>query len=239
MANETIFYNSDYIVVEYDDLIKTPYLMLLQQMKKNIRLREILTLEKLDFMDNASLFEWYVNRKNKNFLIDLNRYPDKISNEDLDIVLDEQICSSPYFYSTSPFLLLTDTINAFKRHNKLVNGILVYSKHKNPEAKKDMESHLKQSYEFFYDFEEVMEKAGSNSTYFLSDIDHILEMKEKGVLKFSSITLPIEYRYNKINMTEFKYDIENLMKEEVFKLSYFNSCSYVSTEDTINSMNNK
>ena len=43
---DTIFYNSDYIVIEYIDLIKSPYMVLLTQLQKNRKIREVLMIEK-------------------------------------------------------------------------------------------------------------------------------------------------------------------------------------------------
>ena len=84
MSN-TIFLNSDYIVIEYIDIIKSPYIVLLNHIRRNKRIREILNLEEIDNLGEDGLIEWYINRKHQNFLIDLCRYPDRISESDLDV----------------------------------------------------------------------------------------------------------------------------------------------------------
>lgn len=220
----TIFYNSDYIVIEYIDLIKSPYLILLDVIRKNDKIREILKIEQIEFLDNAALYEWYINRKHQNFLIDLNRYPDKISEETLDILLEDQIDLTSQFYQKAVPLILTDMLKIVKQQ-KLTKGIIIYHPHHNDYAEKDMKSFVNGNFIFMDDWDKVMEKAGSNSTYFISDIRKIQKMKEKGVLKFSSVTLPIEYRYNKKNMEDFDMDFEELFKTDTFKLTYCSACT--------------
>ena len=55
----TIFYNADYIVVEYIDLIKSPYLLLLDQIRKNPKINEIMNIDEIDFLSDDGLYEWY------------------------------------------------------------------------------------------------------------------------------------------------------------------------------------
>lgn len=222
---DTIFYNADYIVIEYIDILKSPYLILLDQIRKNDRINEILNIDSIRYLDDASLYEWYINRKHQNFFIDLNRYPDKITNEQLDELLEEQMMLTPRFYQDANPLILCDFLKVLKRR-KLVKDVIIYHPHKNFFAKNDLESMMQTQYTFMSDFNKVMDIAKENSTYFLSDVSHLDEMKEKGILKFSSVTIPIEYRYNKKNMKEYKYDFDELFKENPFKLSFFRACTF-------------
>lgn len=216
---DTIFYNADYIVIEYIDLIKSPYFLLLSMIRKNPKIKEILKIEEIEFLDDLALYEWYINRRHQNFFIDLNRYPDKISNEKLTELLNDQMNITDRFYTDCKPLPLAASLKAMKMQ-KISKDIIIYHPHSNFYAKNDLERMLQEKFIWLYTFEDVMKKAGSNSTYFLSDIRHIEEMKKYGVLKFSSVTLPCEYRYNKKNMKEFDFDYKELMKEYPFKLSY-------------------
>ena len=222
---ESIFYNSDYIVIEYIDLIKSPYLILLNLIRQNPKLKQILKIEQIEFLDDASLYEWYINIKHLYFFIDLNKYPDLISNEQLYEILDDQLASTPIMHEEAVLLPLTDMLKVLSKR-RLVNDIIIYYPHNNDFAKKDLEYSIGVEYTFMNDFEEVLKKCGANSTYFLSDINKINIMKEKGVLNFSSITLPIEYRYNKKNMEEMKIDLDELLKDHPFKLSYTRACTF-------------
>lgn len=193
--------------------------------RRNPRMKEILKIEEIEFLDNDALYEWYINRRHQNFFFDLNKYPDEISNEKLAEILDDQLLQTNHFYKDCKPLPMVGSLKVMKSH-KIANDIIIYHPHNNFHAKNDLEAMLGERFIWMTKFEDVMKKAGSNSTYFLSDIHHIEEMKNAGVLKFSSVTIPYEYRYNKKNMKDFDIDYEELMKENTFKLSYMYACRY-------------
>lgn len=224
---DTIFYNADYIVVEYIDLLKSPYMILLDMIRRNPRMKEILKIEEIEFLDGAALYEWYINRRHQNFFFDLNKYPDQISNEKLEEILDDQLLQTNRFYTDCKPLPLVGSLKVMKA-KKIAKDIIIYHPHNNFHAKNDLEKMLGENFIWMTKFEDVIKKAGSNSTYFLSDIHHIEEMRKAGVLKMSSVTIPFEYRYNKKNMKDFDIDYDELMKENTFKLSYMYACRYES-----------
>lgn len=220
----TIFYNSDYIVIEYMDLIKSPMLVLLYCMRNNDKLKEIMKLEQLDNINMTSLTEWYNMRNHYNFLLDLNKYPDKISEHELDKLLDIQLSLSDMFYKQSKFLPISSLIKS-SLTKKITQEIIIYHPYSNDYAKKDMVNYFGRDFRFFSNFEEMVNITKENTTYFFSDIRNIEKLKNCGYLKFSSITIPIEYRYNKKNMTDFNIEFDELFKEYPFKLSFLQACS--------------
>lgn len=226
----TIFYNADYIVIEYIDLIKSPYLLLLDQIRKNPKINEIMNIDEIDFLSDDGLYEWYRNRKHQNFFIDLNRYPDQISEESLNKLLEDQIGLSEYFYKKAVLLPLGGALKVMKRQG-IAGEIIIYFPHHNDFAKADLEDKLNEKFNFMDNFDEILDMTKENSTYFLSNIDLINKLKEKNYLQFSSITLPIEYRYNKKNMDEFKIDLEALYKEHPFKLTYMRACTFAKPKE--------
>lgn len=226
---KSVFLNSDYIVIEYIDLLKSPYFMLLSVLKSNEKFRGLLNLSGIEHLDNAGLWEWYVNRKHQNFFADLV-IQDKVDMEYLNQLLEDQISLSKEFYKrAAPLNLVSSLISMTQK--EIAGGVIIYYPHNNSFAKDDLARITGYDYTFMSDFNEVMEKAKENSTYFLSDIKKIWQMKEHGCLKFSSITLPIEYRYNKKNMTDFDIDFNELTKTDPFKLSYFMACTKITKED--------
>lgn len=58
---QSVFLNSDYVVIQYIDMIKSPYLVLLDIIRTNPNLREVLKIEEIETFDTAALYEWYVN----------------------------------------------------------------------------------------------------------------------------------------------------------------------------------
>lgn len=225
MAN-SIFYNADYVVVEYIDLIKSPYIILLNQLRHNERIKEILKTEEVEFLSPEGLYEWYINRKHQNFFKDLNRYPHQITDENMDALLEDQIGLTEQFYTKAGLLPLGGALKIMKAQ-KLANDIIIYFPHHNSFAKNDLESTLHEKFIFMDNFDDVVDLAKYNSTYFLSNVELIHKIKEKGYLKFSSLTFPIEYRYNKKNMRDFKVDFEELFKEDPFKYSFTRACTEI------------
>lgn len=219
----SMFFNSEYIVVEYIDLIKSPYLSLLSVIRQNTRLHEIIDVEPIKLLELDSLQEWYVNRKHQNFFLDLSIRPE-ITKEVWDQIIEDQLKISPRFFQAAKLLPLGGSLKVMKVE-KLVKDILIYYPHHDEYAKSDLERILKEEFHFYDNFDEVMDIAGNNSTYFLSNVDLIDKMRDKGILKMSSVTVPIEYRYNKKDMTHFKFDFKKLFEEQPFKLSYIQACS--------------
>lgn len=220
---KNVFYNADYVVVEYMDLIKSPYLVLLNVMRKNPALANILNIDEIRYLTDKGLYEWYINRKHQNFLRDLVNV-DGVTDADLDSLLNDQIGLSSRFYSDAPILPIGAAVKQMKKRD--IQDIIIYHPHTNDFAQKNLESFLRESFVWMHDWNEVMKTAGNNSTYFLSDITKIMKMKDAGVLEFSSIVIPQEYRYNKKDMNEFLYDYKTLMDEVPFKLAYTLACNY-------------
>ena len=77
------------------------------------------------------------------------------------------------------------------------------------------------------DFRELLHTklTDEKTTYVFSDIEKIKIMKDENRLKLSSIILPSEYRYNKIDMYRLKYPINEWQKEIPFKFALFNAIS--------------
>ena len=224
-VENSIFYNSDYIVIEYMDLIKMPFFVLLTLLSKNQKIKEILKIEDIEGYSENGLLEWYVNRKNQNFFIDLVRDPRNINKETLDKLLDDQISSSIHFYDTIGLLPLGKTLKIMKDKN-VAKDILIYYPYHNDYAKKDLDKFLNEKFTFMDNFEDIVDKAGENSTYFLSNIELLDIIIKKDKLNFSSINLPIEYRYNKkSDLINMKYDFDDMLRKYCFKLAYIKACS--------------
>ena len=220
------FLNSNYVVIEYIDLIKSPYLMLLDILRKDEKLDEFFYMERVRDLDSEGLYEWYLNRKNQNFLIDLNRDTEKLSNEALDKFLENQMGVTDFIYTIDP-LIFADSVRKIKSIKGLVQDVIIYFPFKTDLAKKNLEELYDMPFTFMSDFDKILDIAGSDSTYFLSDVEKIFRMKEKGCLKFSSVTIPVEYRYNRKNPTEWKFDYDELVEENLFKLSFLRACTYI------------
>ena len=226
----TIFYNADYVVLEYMDIIKSPYLTIIAMLKYSEEYRKFLKFENIDYLDELGLSEWYINRKHRNPFVELSRYPDEVPTEKMDQLLNTLITHDERFYQYSKILNIAGFLST-KMSEKISNGIIIYDPHESNFAKNDLNRLFNKDFIVMHNFDDILNKTKSNSTYILSDVHKIHQMKKKGCLKFSSVTLPIEYRYNKVNIKDFDLDFDELWKTDPFKLSYFRACSYALPEE--------
>lgn len=234
-SNDTIFLNADYIVIEYHDMLRSPYLVLLALINQNKKIREVLKLEQLDGLDDLGIYEWYVNRKHQNFFLDLNRYPDQISEKRMDELLEEQVSYNKIFYEFANDLLLMPLL--INRHlSKLCRDVIIYDKHNNNFAYETLNTITNKSFTVKHDIDEIIDLCKSNSTYFFSDIKNIYRLRDKNYLKYSSVTIPVEYRYNKKNLKDFDMDFDELFRKNPFKLSYTRACSLDKAVHEVNQM---
>lgn len=68
---ESVFLNSECMVVEYHDVLKMPWYILLTVINQNNALRELANINLIEDLSTTELFEWYYHRKNRNFLLDI------------------------------------------------------------------------------------------------------------------------------------------------------------------------
>lgn len=219
-----IFLNSEYVVIEYADMLQSPYYRFLSLLKYNKNLYKILKLEDIDYLSETGLLEWYVKRNNVNILYDLNRYPDKISNEELDKLFEDELKANEVFYEHALNLLLLDIPRKVKTL-KVCKDVIIYYPYENPYVKKHLDAKTNTDNRFIYNIDELIDLAKNNSTYFFSDYRNILKLKDKGQLKMSSVTLAIDYSYNIDNNGNLRFDFNELYKENPFKLSYVRTCT--------------
>ena len=196
----------------------------MKKKKKNFNKKKLLLIIiPIILLGVVIMFGIYINRKNYNFLIDLNRYPDKISNESLDDLLKNEMLNNEVFYKYAFIFKLAKTLKML-HSQKLAKDIIIYYPYETNYAKKYLDDLIGCKNRFIYNFEEILDITGYNSTYFLSDHRHLYTMRDKGCLKMSSITLPMDYNYNMID-NKLVFNFDELYKEHPFKLSYCRACT--------------
>ena len=120
-------------------------------------------------------------------------------------------------------------LDYLKDTKTLVSKLYLYSDFEIPPIKTFLDHyHMTIPSEYIFgDFRELLHTTltDEKTTYVFSDIEKIKIMKDENRLKMSSIILPSEYRYNKIDMYKLKYPINEWQKEIPFKFSLFNAIS--------------
>lgn len=222
-AYDGIFLNTSAVVIEYHDIIKAPWYSLLQvaRMSKSMFILE--KMKPLIHTSNEELFEWYVNREHRNFLEDL--FPSYVTKEQaLDTLNDLMKDPAPWFL---PSMLNFGETLKLLYDSKIVksNDIYVYAEYDNEYMKEDFYNYFDKSIKFVTgEFKDLVTKVPIDTTYVLSDIHKIYDIRDCNHLDYSSILIPHEFQYNKKPNGEFIIDIESEFSHNVFKYNTFINC---------------
>ena len=223
--DKSIFYNADYVVVEYMDIIKSPSFVLLKKIrdqlsKEDFKLKDIIKVNQIEDLSDNALAEWYINRKYQNIFKCLMSEDITLTEDQYEEFLKSQLSlSNRFFIDATPLPFLETLMNIKKL--RMINDVIIYAPYCLDYIEEDLNRITNSTFTYMDNFDEVIDLAKNNSTYFLSDITKILQMKEKDCLKYSSVTIPMDYRYNKKNQKDFLIDYDELIKTDIFKLSFF------------------
>lgn len=224
-ANDSLFYNSKCLFVEYMDIIKTPWFVLLNLCRQNQKLKEILDISPIENFSLEALFEWYMNRKSRNIFYELSRNK-SMSIEDMDELVKKQLEISPIFFTLDTSLTIIPAINKILREN-IIKEVVVYSEYYNSYMEEDIKNLFYNNKKVRYMTGElscVLESVPIDTTYFFSDIEKIITLEDTKHLDMASVVLPYEYRYNKNEKGKWNIDLEYLGKNHIYKLAFYNAC---------------
>lgn len=218
-----IFLNTKAVVVEYHDIIKAPWYTLLQVCRRTKQFQVFERMKPLLGLTDDGLYEWYINRMHRNFFIDI--FPYGTSEEKCDLFLKE-IMNDPIMYYAPSNLRFAETLGLLIA-SKLVptNKIFIYSEYSTPDMEKDLRNYYEDKFKLITgDFKQFVSTLPIDTTYVLSDIKKIYDLRDTNHLEFSSIILPIDFRYNKKNASEFLIDFDTEFKNITYKLNTFINC---------------
>lgn len=226
-TSKSLFLNSECMFVEYHDIIKCPWYILLSLISQNQKIKPILDLTEIEYLDSNGLFEWYCNRKNRNFLQDLAI--DKNNPEEFDKILSV-LMNNEIFYSIDTKLNAVNSIKiAIKQ--RMVKNVIIYSEEENEYIRDDIKHIFGNISNIKYrhgDFREVLKDIPIDTTYMLSDFNKIIIMAEENRLNYASLVLPYDFSYNFIINDKDErvsiIDLTYLGKDHLFKYAFFNAC---------------
>lgn len=221
--NMNIFYNCEAIFIEYNDIIKAPMATLLNVIKSNKKLGEIMDFSKINKLSSKGLLEWYVTRKHINPFEDLIKPGIPYDKENIDGLLYNQLTCSKNFIDYSEPLLFMQTLKILMSR-EIVKKIFIYSPIKLPGLEEDVKLYLDKDVTFLYGtLEDALKKVPNDSTYVLSDIEKVNILDDCGKLNMNAILVPYSYRYNYMltNKVEVKVNFDKLLDKCVFKYAFF------------------
>jgi len=221
-SSDTTFTNSQCLFIEYMDVIQMPWFSFLSFLQINDKLNNMLNIDMIKYLNPSNLLEFYINRKNKNILVELCRekYNALVL---LDNLLKEQMRQQSIFYQYN----LTTNMCTFIQNiaaSKLVKKILIYYEENIPAIDEDIKTRFGNFAEYVWGpMPEVLKNIPNDSTYIFSDVMNIIQLEENDKLDYSAILIPVEFRYNYVddNKTKYLVDIDNLLKSHVFKWGTF------------------
>ena len=219
---DTIFNNAQCMFVEYYDVIKCPWFALLTCIKDEPSLENIFDLTPVRSLDIACLFEWYINRKHRNFYKDLLIPNENITDESFcDRILESHLKLTKDFYSDSLELNFANVIRGVCNDKKLLHNIIIYTEEENEFIKEDIEKMYNGNATYTSGkFEDVISRIPRDSTFVFSDIEKINKLQEMDRLDYSSIIMCDGYRYNNKDKNTLKVDIDELRTKSTFKIDF-------------------
>ena len=231
---DSIFLNSKVLFVEYIDIIKSPYFILLTVLseKEDSGILDPFDISEIKGLPEEKLAEWYYLRKNQNFLLDLISEEKRgdVKTKDVDHFLDKQLRSSYELIKYARPLNFSDVISkVYRNDDLLVKKAIIYYPYDNPNVRRDVEESFPDSpVEFAYgNILDVLKEIPTDSTYVFSDISKVIALEEADKLDYSSLIIPEDYNYNRDEEGNFIIDFDAYRKGHIYKLNRF----YATIED--------
>ena len=238
-GNFMLTYNSaftcvDNVFIEYHDIMRCIQFTIINFLRKNSIFKVLLDTSEIEDMTEAELYVWYISRENRNIFKNLeitssfsslsgfdgdsNKVYDFLDNF-LYIELDN-LPSEILNYENK--LKFYDTMKTFLNMSTVKN-IYIYSENYSKLIEEDVSS-IHGDIKYVYgDFKSVLEEneIKSNTTFVFSDIEKINTLVELDILKFSTILMADQYRYNYGDDDELKVNVEKLADDHIFKLFFY------------------
>ena len=234
LTYDSAFTCADNVFIEYHDIMRCIQFTIINFLRKNSIFKGLLDTSEIEDVPEAELYVWYISRENrnifKNFEItdffsnlsgfdgDPNKVYDFLDNF-LYIELDK-LPSDILNYDNK--LKFYDTMRTFLNMSTVKN-IYIYSENYSKLIEEDVSS-IHSGIKYVYgDFKSVLEenKIKSNTTFVFSDIEKINTLVELDILKFSTILMADQYRYNYDDDGELKVNVEKLADDHIFKLFFY------------------
>lgn len=237
--------NTDALIIEYEDIIKSPQFVLLQALQQQEDLKDLLDAHEIDDMSVDELYEWYVQRGNPNvileFAIDSKVIRERIPNEE-DVInfsnqlLLQNLLEIPDLVKNGPELNFPATLRTLLGIAKsLVKRIFIWSPYDSeiPAIKDDITRLFGNRVTYIYgNIVDVVKEyeIGRDTTFVFSDLVHVGELADAGMLNMTSVILADDYGYSKDDDGEYILNMDALHDSFVFKFDVFDNIHVVDEE---------
>lgn len=217
------------IVVEYDDIIRSPMLMVMEANKHNDKLSQLIDLQPIKFLYKYGMFEWYCNRHNRNPIQELGDVDDETAYEVMKTFIQSD---SRYTTEARPLVFFEPLKVIIAQQFNM--EYFVYNEFSNPFIEEDIGKNFPNvAFKILTGpFEDAVKDVPADATWVLSDVTKISKLQNIGKLNLANIMVADDYRYNyqPENPTEFIVDIAKLRESSVFKFRPFMSAALTEEE---------
>lgn len=227
-TQDSVFLNAKAVFVEYIDVIRSPYFLLLSllvdtkhQLVPPFDLSPVINLEEDD------LIAWYYARRNRNFMLDLISpdFKDSVKVSDVEDFLNDQLEKNYELVESSVRLNFSTAVDILTRGEVTTTPkLVIYYPYNNPSIRKDIELLYEgnKGIEFAYgDMKDIFREFPTDSTYVFSDITNITLLEECDKLNYSSILVPDDYDYNRDEEGNLLLNLDEYSKDYIFKFNRF------------------
>lgn len=196
MRADNMFINSTAVIVEYYDIIKSPWFTVLQVNKDNPHLAEDLDLSPIENLDDAELYEWYKTRHNINPFKDLNTRG-RFTDVELDELMHSFLTSDDTYVRESHELEMVRALNTLFKE-QFTTTYYMYVPEKIPAIEQDVRRIFPNvSFRFIYgDLIEGLRDADMDCTYILSNVRNVQLLADNQRIYCNTVLVASDYAYN-------------------------------------------
>lgn len=242
LATEGVFLNSDALFIEYQDVIKSPFYIFLKMINNSQGrggLDNIFDMSELNGKNDEELYTWYIERDNQNIFKSFSiqeeifntsfKQDQGLVNNLCQELEEKEINDIPELVTQNAWLnfdLVLKNLIGDKNNSDLIKNIYIW----HPYYVKSMEEDIHKRYGNFVKFvygnmQEalVRNKITANTTFVFSNILHIFDLMQTNLLNYASVIIADEYFYNYNDEMDPIIDFNEVFKEYIFKLDFFNN----------------
>ena len=242
LSTEGVFMNSNALFIEYLDVIKSPmyiFLKMINHSKGRGGLDEIFDMSELDGKSDDELYEWYIERDEQNIFksFDMNEECRNDIFHNDESVIDafcyemeqKEMLDIPELVSQDAWLnfdLVLRNLIGDKNNTGMVKKVYIWHPYYVESIEKDIHERYGGFVQFVYgDIQDVLIKnqVTSDTTFVFSNILHVIDLIQTNLINYSSIIIADEYFYNYNDEMEPIINFEELFKNYIFKIDFFNN----------------
>lgn len=250
--NNTLFYNSQCLCVEYHDVISIPWFTMLAFIKNTSSFNNIFKIYEISDYDLTGLLEWYIYRKHRNVFksIGILDNIDNLPNDWYDKLLEKAMSISDDIYRIPTNLKFLSTLRLLLSDATMINQVIIYSENQEPMIENTLNQYFsKVSAKVKYmngKFDDLVKLIPRDSTYVFSDIEKVNSLVNADKLNLASVLIVngLRYNYKEEDHTKLKVNLEELSKKYLFKYAFFDNFDFTDAisngviPSEIESMNN-